>query len=89
MKLDYTTIHKESGWHEDTIKKSNICGCFNCFHIFSPNEINEWVNEDPKCPRGAGKTAICPNCGIDSVLPESKNYELNIGLLKKMHYKYF
>lgn len=45
--------------------RGNVCGCFYCEQLFSPREITEWIEE----PNG-GQTAICPKCGIDSVLGE-------------------
>jgi hypothetical protein len=47
--------------NKDEIISSEICSCFYCLAKFTPNEINEWVDE--------GSTAICPKCGIDSVVP--------------------
>jgi len=34
--------------------------------MFPPTEISEWVNEG----NAASVTALCPHCGIDSVIPE-------------------
>jgi hypothetical protein len=45
--------------------------------------------EDANCPRGPGKTALCPVCGIDAVLPDSIEYEITEKLLKAMQEKYF
>ena len=40
---------------------SNQCGCYNCLSEFPVIEIKEWTD--------GGKTAICPKCNVDSVLP--------------------
>jgi hypothetical protein len=37
------------------------CTCYHCLRVFLPSEIITY--ED------MGATAICPACGIDSVLP--------------------
>jgi len=89
--MDYNleSIHDKCGWNENDIKNSKRCGCFYCLNIFSPGEIDKWVDEDPQCPRGPGKTALCPNCSIDSVLPDNIGYEINLDLLKAMKLKYF
>ncbi|MDE6538636.1 MAG: cytoplasmic protein [Ruminococcus sp.] len=42
------------------IEKSYNCGCFYCTKIFSPYEINFWIDNND--------TAICPFCCIDSVI---------------------
>jgi hypothetical protein len=89
MDINYRQVHSESGWHEDAIGQSKKCGCFYCMAIFDPSEIEEWVEESSDGPRGTGKTALCPYCGIDAVLPESSLYSLTPELLKAMHEKYF
>lgn len=39
------------------------CGCYHCVTIFDPREIQEYEHDL------GGDTAICPYCGIDSVVP--------------------
>lgn len=50
------------------LEKSKKCACFFCLEIFSPVEINEWADEE--------KTALCPYCGIDSVIAEMAGFPL-------------
>jgi hypothetical protein len=38
-----------------------MCGCFHCLATFRAEAIHGWLD--------AGKTALCPNCGVDAVLP--------------------
>jgi hypothetical protein len=38
-----------------------MCGCFHCLATFRAETIHEWVD--------TGKTALCPRCGVDAVLP--------------------
>jgi len=40
-------------------------GCYHCMWIFAGRDIVKFVDN--------GETAICPHCGIDSVLPEVTN----------------
>ena len=63
--------------NKDTVIKSDKCGCYYCLKIFPPAEVVEWVPERPN-----GETAICPYCGIDSVMGEYENYPLTSDLLK-------
>lgn len=86
--MNFKQIHLECGWHEKTVKSSKICGCFNCLKTFPPSEIVEWIEESSVCPRGAGKTAVCPYCEIDTVLPESNLYKLSSELLNLMNNEY-
>ena len=37
------------------------CGCYFCMRTFNGNEVRDWTDN--------GLTALCPHCGIDSVLP--------------------
>lgn len=51
--------------------------CFFCCKYIQTKEITEWWDE--------GKTAVCPKCGIDALIP--KRRELN--LLNQMHKYWF
>lgn len=60
---DYLELaHKSSSSHKIEILTTELCGCFYCGQTFLPTEIKEWIEEK------IGETAICPKCGIDSVL---------------------
>lgn len=54
-------LHKLSTYHRATLKKVDAACCFRCFHRFAYGDIQEWWDE--------GATAVCPRCGVDSVLP--------------------
>jgi hypothetical protein len=71
--------HCTGNRHE--LGSSKICGCFYCLAIYSPWEIDEWADDN--------QTAICPKCGIDSVIGESKDYKLDAELLREMNKAYF
>lgn len=58
--------HAKSSSHKAEILSGNLCACFYCEHSFLPGDIVEWIEE----PKG-GETAICPKCGIDSVLSDN------------------
>lgn len=79
---DYIKAHEFSSNHKEQILKDEKCGCFFCLRIFNPNEIVDWI-EDEK------GTAICPYCGIDSVIGESSGYPITKEFLKKMKEYYF
>ena len=71
--------------NQSILENSKKCGCFYCLKIFTPAEITNWIND------AGGKTALCPYCMIDSVIPESDrgDYELNTELLKDMNKYWF
>jgi len=82
MIADYIEAHKFSSNHRDVLLKDGTCGCFYCLKIFNPNEINFWIED-------IGGTAVCPYCGIDSIIGESSGYPITIDFLEKMHKHWF
>jgi hypothetical protein len=74
-------IYKFSSGNKDILMASKKCGCFHCMETFEPKFIVEWVHND--------ETAICPKCGIDSVIPETNDINVTDTLLGKMFLEYF
>src|SRR2546429_438449 len=60
--------HRHSALHAEEIGRSAVCGCFYCRNTFAPTEIREWVDDQNVGEGRTGRTALCPKCGIDSVL---------------------
>ena len=79
---EVTLAHKFSIYNREQLGKSKSCGCFYCGKIFTPDKITEWVNE------GCG-TALCPYCGIDSVIGNASGYHITEELMRKMHERWF
>lgn len=84
---DYIEAHKFSNNHMEALQKDKVCGCFYCLKIFSPGEIDEWIIDDNPCDKGG--TAICPYCGIDSVIGESSGYPITEDFLRRMEHYWF
>jgi len=59
------------------------CGCFYCIKIFQPSEISDWIQDKED------KTAVCPYCGIDSVIGDSSGYPITKDFLSKMNQYWF
>ena len=59
--VEAEAIAKSSMRNRDRVRAAASCGCFHCRSIFASDEIRQWVDND--------QTALCPRCGIDSVLP--------------------
>lgn len=79
-------IHKWSNNNRAALEASTEAGCFYCLEIYKPKQVKDWclvnnINTNPDC-------AICPYCGIDSVLP-SVNVNITKQLLRVMKDKYF
>jgi hypothetical protein len=64
---DLEDIHKLTIRHRPLVEASERCGCFYCCSIFPATEIKDWVDGEDL---DTGVTALCPRCGIDSVLPQ-------------------
>ena len=81
MMLD--DAHRYATGNEELVTRSSLCGCFNCGDIFPPEEIEDWADDKD------GRTAICPHCFIDAVLPDCCPYPVTPSFLKKMHKRWF
>ncbi len=63
-------ISKYSLENKKMLKKSVVCGCYNCMKIFKVVDIVNWSHDSED------DTAICPNCFVDSVIPKYiENFE--------------
>ena len=78
----YIDAHERSSNNRQTLQKSRLCGCFYCLSIFSSDEITDWITDTLGIAR-------CPNCGIDSVLPDSEDYPITEAFLKDMKRVWF
>jgi hypothetical protein len=83
--IDQTSMleraHKHSFKSRRELEKSDRCGCFYCEETFPPSAITEWVDD--------GHTAMCPFCGIDSVLGSASGLELSKDFLHRMNERWF
>ncbi|WP_152446505.1 cytoplasmic protein [Bacillus sp. THAF10] len=73
--------HRFSSHNRKDLEKDSTCGCFYCLKIFNPKEIVEWWDDD--------NTAVCPYCGIDSIIGESSGFPITELFLKSMHKVWF
>ena len=85
-KEELISAHKCCRNHMEKLKKDNVCGCFYCLKIFSPKEIKIWLQDEHGDPLG---TAICPYCGIDSVIGESSGFSITQEFLRRMERYWF
>lgn len=81
MEKHFRDAHRFSSHNRASLEKDTICGCFYCLKIFDPIKINEWWDDD--------HTAVCPYCGIDSVIGENSGYKVTESFLKEMHQRWF
>jgi hypothetical protein len=83
---DLEAAHRHCSSHRTEVLSSHSCGCFYCLAVFRPIEIEEWADEDAA---GTGQTALCPRCGIDSVIGSNAGVALDHEFLSKMHAYWF
>ena len=90
---DVIAAHKRSSNHRAELASSEKCGCFYCLATFAPTAINEWIDWPPETPDGqendAGTTAMCPVCGIDSVIGSSSGFPITKSFLEQMRSHWF
>lgn len=79
---DVIMAHKFCTNNKPALRKDKICGCFYCMKIFNPNEIKIWIKD-------TYGTALCPYCGIDSVIGESSGVPITKEFLEKMNKHWF
>jgi len=81
MPPNVSAAHDHSSRHRAEILASEVCACFYCRENFDPSEIVEWTDDD--------QTAICPRCGIDSVIGSEGGFPLTKEFLDEMHEYWF
>jgi hypothetical protein len=86
MKEETIAAHKFCSNHKEKLTKDKRCGCIYCLAIFDPKEITEWLSEENG---DSGGTALCPFCGIDSIIGESSGYPITESFLKEMYDYWF
>lgn len=74
--------HKYATANESLVKRSTRCGCFNCMDTYPPEEILDWIDDKD------GRTAVCPHCFVDAVLPDSCPYSISPYFLRRMNRKW-
>ena len=87
MEPDYIAAHRYSIHHRPQVEASEVCGCFYCKAIFPPDQILDWI--DRSAPGADGETALCPRCGIDSVVGSAAGFPITVELLAAMKRHWF
>jgi hypothetical protein len=77
----FTDAHVHASQHRGEIEASARCGCFFCFRTFPPTSIKAWTD--------ASQTALCPSCGVDSVIGSASTVRIDDAFLRKMHQRFF
>jgi hypothetical protein len=90
-KADQESLHRYSSRNRPLLELSDRAGCFHCLSLFDPNEITDWIDgsQVETGDTADGVTALCPRCGIDSVLPSTAPISLTKDLLSEMNAHWF
>ena len=78
-------VYSHSIRNEESINNSDFCGCFHCISIFPVADVKL---SDLIIEKDGHRTAICPICGIDSVLGDA-SVEISAEILEMMNEYYF
>jgi hypothetical protein len=94
MKSDYVAAHKHCTQNRAELLASEVCGCSYCARIFPPSEIELWLSDlvsdgDLHNFGDSDDTAICPFCGIDSVIGSKAGYPINSEFMGRMRAYWF
>ena len=84
--ISYKAAHRFSSGNRNLVVMSDNCGCFHCLAIFKPTSIFAWTDGKEWEPHA---TALCPKCGIDSVLPSEAGFPITKEFLKAMENHWF
>lgn len=83
--VDVKGAHTHSSDHRAELFQSELCGCFHCAETFPADAIAEWTD----AVDGVGVTALCPECGIDSVIGSASGYPIERWFLLQMRARWF
>lgn len=79
--LKLEKIHDYSSKNKDLIEKSDKCYCFSCKKVMNSNEVTRYLAIE--------NTALCPYCGIDAIIPDYIDEEINNELIEHMNKYWF
>lgn len=82
MPPEIIEAHEHCRNNRKEIGKSKMCGCIYCLETFPSNEVVDWVGKE-------ATKAICPRCGVDSVLGDAAGFELSSEFLGAMRKHWF
>jgi hypothetical protein len=75
-------LQRQSIGNKARLADAKDCGCFFCLSHFPASAAEYWDDE-------GGETAVCPECGIDSVIGEYDDERVSDDLLRAMKERFF
>lgn len=68
--------HRHTMRNRAEIEASNMCACFDCGKTFPSCVVTAFIDD--------GQTAMCPHCGMDTVIGDASGISLDENFLKAM-----
>ena len=79
--LESQTASFHATSNREELTRSEVCGCYHCLELFFPEEIAEYVDEE--------QTALCPHCGVDSVVGSASGLPMDRDFLLRVRRRFF
>lgn len=78
QKTELVLAHQNCRHNRALLRKSDFCGCYQCGEIFKPSCLlaEDWTD--------GGETALCPYCGMDSIIGDAAGFPISEGFLHEM-----
>jgi hypothetical protein len=70
-------LHCYSANNKKLIDISDKCYCYHCKSEINPQDIKEYIE--------AGTTAICPNCRVSAIIPDSVDDDITLEVITNMN----
>lgn len=74
-------LHAYSSHNRELVARSRKCYCFYCQSVSEAEQVTRYFEDE--------QTALCPNCGIDSILPDGIDEPLDESIISQMHDYWF
>lgn len=74
-------VPKHAMKNRNAIESSDSCACYRCCKTFEKSKIIEWTDQN--------KTAICPECGCDTIIARISNLPFDESSLRAMKKYWF
>lgn len=79
----FEEIFKHTTNNDIEILNSEKCSCLFCRHTYDARKIQDWINDEQ------GVTAICPECGMDSVVGDASGFVFDHDSLREINLAFY
>ena len=73
-------LHRSSFRNRGALEATGRAACFGCLQTLEASRVVEYVD--------AGQTALCPACGLDTLLPVHGAEDADVQLLRALNERY-